>query len=445
MDFMKYIIFFSVALFGIPLGYKMAKNSLLVEKILFTILILLTVKMIDINFVSRETFRITTRGFEIGMVDIFTMIFYYLNRSRKEKYPLTRPPGFILFILYILFSALSMVNSEVVLFSLFELSKMVRMLFFFYVMYNYIQTQEQIKHFMFSVGIAILYITIVVLQQRYIYGLFQTPGPFPHQNSLVMYMILFNSLLFSYILNGDPKFPVYWLGVFGGGVVVILATLSRAGMVLFSISIMIVMFLSVVTKPRFKTFLIIFLSMIMGLAVLAKAWDTIVERFETAPEESTEVRVVLAQAALKMVADKKLGIGLNNFGVKINPPWNYSDHIEHEKEGVKNGLVETVYLMIAAECGWHTLIIFMLFLFYIYSRNLVALFRLRNTVLAFLPIGFLGGLSAIYVESTLEWVLKQTNNFYQLMLVAAISGAQLRITADLAKKKGEDNGEKKQR
>ncbi len=32
----------------------------------------------------------------------------------------------------------------------------------------------------------------------------------------------------------------------------------------------------------------------------------------------------------------------------------------------------------------------------------------------------MGGLLAIYLESTLEWVLKQTNNYYQLMMVFAL-------------------------
>jgi hypothetical protein len=44
----------------------------------------------------------------------------------------------------------------------------------------------------------------------------------------------------------------------------------------------------------------------------------------------------------------------------------------------------------------------------------------RGTDYQYFAIGLTGGLLAIYLESTLEWVLKQTNNFYQLMLMFAM-------------------------
>ena len=91
-----------------------------------------------------------------------------------------------------------------------------------------------------------------------------------------------------------------------------------------------------------------------------------------------------------------------------------------EDETEQNGLVETIYLMIAAECGWHTLGVFLLFIFYFYFLNLRNMLRYRGTDYQFLCIGLSGGLLGIYLESTLEWVLKQTNNFYQLMLMFAL-------------------------
>ena len=76
--------------------------------------------------------------------------------------------------------------------------------------------------------------------------------------------------------------------------------------------------------------------------------------------------------------------------------------------------------MIAAETGWFNLFIFLCFIFYFYFSNIRNYFYFKKTSLNFVSIGLLGGLSSIYVQSTLEWVLKQTNNYYQLMLVFAI-------------------------
>ncbi|SFV70072.1 hypothetical protein MNB_SM-4-616 [hydrothermal vent metagenome] len=83
--------------------------------------------------------------------------------------------------------------------------------------------------------------------------------------------------------------------------------------------------------------------------------------------------------------------------------------------------------MIAAETGWHNLGIFIWFLLYFYYKNIQNYFRLKGSEYRYLPLGIIGGLSAIYVQSTLEWALKQTNNFYQLMFIFALIGVVSRL------------------
>jgi hypothetical protein len=139
-----------------------------------------------------------------------------------------------------------------------------------------------------------------------------------------------------------------------------------------------------------------------------------------------EVRQVLAIAALRMVADKPLGIGLNNFGLKINPPYPYGDHIprkesnDPEEEEEKGGLVETAYLMVAAEAGWHSLALYLILLWGFAFRAFRLFFKAQNPVYKALALGLAAGQVSIYLETCFEWVLKQSNNFYQLMLVFAL-------------------------
>jgi hypothetical protein len=97
-------------------------------------------------------------------------------------------------------------------------------------------------------------------------------------------------------------------------------------------------------------------------------------------------------------------------------------------------LVETVYLMIAAESGWPSLVVFILWLLIMYTRNIINIFTYGKTEYRYLTIGLAGGLLGIYLESALEWVLKQTNNFYQLMLVFGVIAA-MRDKTLLQKKK----------
>lgn len=84
-------------------------------------------------------------------------------------------------------------------------------------------------------------------------------------------------------------------------------------------------------------------------------------------------------------------------------------------------------MMIAAETGWHNLAIFVIFLLYFYVKNIRNYFRMKGSIYRYIPLALIAALSSVYIQSTLEWVLKQTNNFYQLMFIFAIIGVVSRL------------------
>lgn len=432
---LKYIVFFTVLLFGVPFNYIMARKFVRYEKFLWFLLIFFTANMVDINFLSMETYRGTAKGFEIGMVDIAVFSMLAIVIGRRDEHPLKVPPGTTLYFLYFFFSLLSIINSDVFVYSFFEIWKMVRMYLFFFVVYNMIRKFEEFNEIMLFVSFVSIFITYVVLKQKYLLGIFQTYGPFPHQNSLVMYMIVFGSLLLGYLLNNKQIKLYYWLPVFGAAGIDIISTLSRGGMALFALSVSIIFFFSYANKMSFRKLGITLLFMILGSGVLYKASDTILERVDTASEKSLNVRIVLAEAAQNMANDKLFGVGLNNFGLKINPPYPYGNHIPRKDDYEKGGLVETIYLMIAAETGWHNLVVFVMFLLYFYIKNIRNYFRMKGSEYRYIPLALIGALTAIYIQSTLEWVLKQTNNFYQLMFIFAIIAVVSRLLDEKDKNK----------
>jgi len=426
----KYIIFFIVIFAGIPIGYMLAKKYPRIENLLWFLLLFFTARTEDINFISMQTYRGTSKGFEIGLVDITAVILFFIIYNRREKYPLTLPMGSYLYFIYFAFSALSIINSDIYVYSFFELWKMIRMYFYFFVIYNLIRSFKDIEQFLKYMAIIVFFITMIVLKQKYLEGMFQTMGPFPHQNSLVMYLIVYGSLFLSYLLNSKKANIYLWVTAFGACAVDILSTLSRGGMALFSLSIFIIFLLSYAHKFSLRKLGIAGLFLILGSAVLYKASDTIMERIRTAPQESVNVRLVLAEAAQNMANDKILGIGLNNFALKINPPYKYGNHIERLNEDEKGGLVETIYLMIAAETGWLNLGIFIIMLLFFYFLNVKNYIKLKHgkwRKYRYLTIALIGALTSIYLQSSLEWVLKQTNNYYQLMFIFAVIAAMRRI------------------
>ena len=145
----------------------------------------------------------------------------------------------------------------------------------------------------------------------------------------------------------------------------------------------------------------------------------------TASESSWGTRKNLAVAARNMIKDKPFfGVGINNWGYKINPPYTYSEHRDKRpganNDEFKDGIVETIYLLVAAECGLICFtILILLFLYYLYTTMQLARL-MRFTPYFYIPAGMLGGLSAIFAQSVLEWVLKQQMNFIWLMVFFAI-------------------------
>lgn len=455
----KHLIFFACLFLGVPIGFFLALHFTLFERLVFFLTTFFTCSLQgSINFISNELYRGTSRGFEVTAVDLLALVLFLLVVSRNRRFKVeVFPPGTCLYGLYCLLSAISIVNADEPLYSGFELWKMARMYFLYWVFYNYLQDMRQIAWLFRFAAVIIGYIFLVTFYQKYGQGLYQCRGPFPHQNSLVMYMILFNSLVFAKLLNYQESLMktcfTFALWTMGCGCVV--ATLSRAGMACYGVSCLLVFTLSFYSGARMKDavlgfpalilwpidfirslrrfkinsrLVVVFMLLIVtGIAGVAKSFDSIVRRLATAPVQSKLTRLDLARSATNMANDKFLGVGLNNFGLKVNRPYHYSDHIKRRDPLFKEGLVETTYLMIAAETGWLNLLVFLGWLSCFFLWNLRNFINLTGVKERFFALGLVGGLTGVYLESTLEWVLKQTNNFYQLMIVFAVIAAMGRL------------------
>ena len=98
--------------------------------------------------------------------------------------------------------------------------------------------------------------------------------------------------------------------------------------------------------------------------------------------------------------------------------------------------VETIYLLVAAECGIPCLIALLAWFGYYLVVCVLLLWRLRHSQLYFIPAGLLGGLLAIYAQSFLEWVLKQQMNFIWLMVFFALLSYLNRHWRELLEQEG---------
>ena len=148
---------------------------------------------------------------------------------------------------------------------------------------------------------------------------------------------------------------------------------------------------------------------------------SIVERFENAPKSSGEKRKFFALTALNVVRDHPVaGVGINNWAVFLNGHEGYQDTSPAGLDEKGNiGIVETIYLLTAAECGWVGLVLLLAWFLYYWGVALRLALRLARTEWAYVPAGILGGLTGCYLQSGLEWVLKQQLSFLLLMVFFA--------------------------
>jgi len=420
----KYVLFM-IALSGVvPAAFLAAYNRKLMRLIAFMMLAtVLVFNQTAINFMSHETYRGTSRGMEISAIHLCAFSLLLAILIRKGRLKLVPDAGIWVFLVYFLLSLLSIVNSANVLFSFFEVWKMVMLYVVFIAAWNYMDLTGDVEVFLYGMA-AVVFLNFGVVVWGYFRQVYQASGVFPHQNSMGMYMALAGNLFLACFFSAKDHFRRGFFAIaFVVASVSLVRTFSRGAIACYPIGCGLTMIASLMYEfDRRKVMLIAG----VGCAALVGSLlfvNRVIERFETAPERSASTRVELAASALKMMNDKVLGVGLNNWGIKINPPYPYArernDKSEFNDEA-KDGIVETVYLLVGAECGYGGLLALLVWFGYYWTLALRMLKKMKYTPWFFIVAGAFGGLPANYLQSVLEWVLKQQINFIQLVVIFAM-------------------------
>lgn len=373
----------------------------------------------------------TSRGYTFTAVFIFaTPLFLSMVIDWKEKVRFF-PPGFFFYFLYYFAILLSGVNAIHMRQWGFEVFKMFWMYVTFLAAFNYLNHCKDLKFLFYQISLLLIYMFLVGLDQKYRIGRFQISSTFPHQNALSLYLEIFGLLILGILMNEHVSRLLLLLLVagFSGSVMLIIFTFSRGGLVIYFGGIAIVCALSILLNGfSFRRLSFMFVGLIVIMCVGGYALPRIIQRFTKAPEASKNTRINLALAAKRIANDYRLGIGANNFSEYSGPGHGYAkeqyanasqNYLDRNETG-RGGIVETIYMLVAAECGWWGLGTLLLWFLYYYFSNAISLFMLRRKPCSGITIGLFGGLTCNYWHSTLEWSLKQSNNFSQQMIVYAL-------------------------
>ena len=422
---MKYLIFLIAFMGVLPLGYILTLNRKYMRYAIFAVILpVMAFNQVSINFFSHETYRGTSRGMEISLVYLLALAMLAGLLFLYRKKPLFPDKGSKIYLVYFLLCIPSLINADNVLFSWFELWKMIMMYIVFLCAYYYLYYTRNFNIIMIAFGV-VASVTFLSVVFQHIKGIHQANGLFPHQNSMGMYMNLIAPVFFAYYFNRNKGWKRFlFAGFFLLASAACMRTYSRGAMVCLPFGCAITALLSLRYQfhmRKIQILLPIFLVCFFGALLLL---PNIIKRFENAPKESLMTRQYLAASAWNMMLDEPLvGVGLNNWGIKINPPYPYCEYRYNNKriaKDFKEGIVETSYLLVGAECGFLALAAFLTWLGYYYVTACKLVKRLRRSELFYIPAGIVGGLTAIYLQSTLEWVMKQQVNFIQMMILFAM-------------------------
>ena len=423
---MKYFVFIVAALGVPPLSFLLHINRRWMKYAFWGMIAAMGLyHSTSINFFSDEFYRGSSRGMEVSLVHLFSLAVlgaFLIRHKLKEWLP---EWGFRFYFIYFLLCLPSLLDAEDWLISWFEIWKMIMLYFFYLSVYTYLTVTDDVKTVI--KGLAVFAIgNLAMILKDHLAGIYQPHGFFPHQNAMAVAMMTFASLFFAgYMFNGTlTRFGRMCLVAFGCASVAIMRSYSRVAMLTLPVALFLVFFNCVVLGKAKRWMIKIAPIAVVGAIGIAIMLPRIIERFLNAPESSGSTRIELALCAREMIRDRPwTGVGINNWGIKINPPYDYAERAGRETNRgteFKDGIVETVYLLVCAECGIPALLA-MLFWFGWYWVLCIKLMKaFKRTQWFFIPAGILGGLVVSYVQSCFEWVYRQQLNLICIMFMFAL-------------------------
>lgn len=443
-------IFWIASVIGVPFGILFCRAYRPLTHIIFALMVLCLAKPTwSITFFSEEYYKAATRGFEIHISDLFAVILACTMLLRSDFYRINfRPPLLILTSMYVFVALISWLfvdwspvpNFEDVskeysefhpgLYPLFEISKILRGFFIYWVCVNLFGDETNYRVFAISVCLLIIYFTLGSLNARYHYSMNRaTVYPF-HENDLNTIVGMLGAFLLPWAFGA--KRPIsslfFWL-LSACALVTIILTISRSSLFGYFLSCFI---LSIICLGRFgkpRNYLMVFLALIIALGLLGKAMDTLMERLnEEDTWEALKGRSLMNDSAILMAEEHPLGVGLGNFVLA-----SFTRYAALTGAEIYN-IAHNGWFLTLGELGLLGLIIFvaiwvriMVFIF----KGLFLSLKLDNDKAFCLILGVLGAFIVLHIQNLYHFSFRQTSIFFLTQILAALA---IRLYLDMKNK-----------
>jgi hypothetical protein len=445
----KDIIGLLLAFFGIFGGTLIATFSKRARDVFFFIMILMVpmTEDFDVNFVSRDFYRGTTRGIEFSCVDILSisLLLAALLSPRKGESRGFWPAAFGLMLIFFAYACFNVGISDPHIFGYFELSKMIRGMTIFLAVAFYVRNPREVKLFLYALGCIICYEGYVAMKQRVIYGMERVPGTVDDSNSLSVLLVTTVPLLVAAINSSIPKALklLSGLAICAAGAAMVL-TLSRMGIII--LGLMLVVSTLMTMSYRFTATKVITMVLVFALvpAVLYKNWAGLKARFATTDLKSeygsnrSLGRGYYLREAKAILDDKFFGVGLNNWSYcvseKYGPMLGYK-FVKYRGTDMDPSTVippgsnvdeaqaapaHSLGALTAGELGYPGLFLFSLLWLRWFQMGAVFLRRRTTDPMRRIGVGIFFGLCALFLQSLTEWVFRHSPIYYMAHVLLGI-------------------------
>lgn len=437
---LKHFIFFGAAGVLVPVGIVMSCLSRKIHDAVFVLVIFGTSMPhslfglpTDINFLSAEWYRGSTRGIEISYIDLAGIILLVASivHRKREGRTIHWPPGLAPLLAYFGWCALTVAAiSDPKLFGTFELTKIFRGVAIFTAVALYIRSPRELRIFVWVLVATIMYEGFVCLKERYIDGRNRTSGTLGHPNSLSMYCLQCLPIFIAAHFSKDASKP-FRIACFLGFMATagcVLLSISRTGFAVLVLISGVAFILSTGLKLSPRNMGLAALGLLIFTLMVAKSFDTIMTRlggFDLQREylsEEGDRGQYFRQAAPALAENPVYGFGLNNWSWWIANRYaamtGFDSVKPYENMSVGGGEIEgtavahNLYLLTVAELGWVGLIFLLaMFLRWMWMSGSV-MFSNRQTLEDSVRLGICLSFAGVMLQSWTEWEFRQTPIFF---------------------------------
>ena len=394
----------------------------------------------DINFLSHEWYRGSTRGLEISYLDLIAIIVLIgsLAHRKREGRLWRRPASIRVQVALLIWAAFNIVVSEPQIFGVFELSKMLRGILVFCAVYSFVRTPAHVRLFVMVLIAIIFYEAAIAITDRYIYGMHRIQATLPHPNSLSMFSLQILPVVLSASFANDVSRRFVLMtritSILTAGITIL--SVSRTGFAALGILTLLTLYFNIRGSwtPKNVAIVVAGLFVITGMGL--KAWDSVMSRFQNF-NISTEYlstqgdRGSYFHKAIPAIADNPIfGVGLNNWSYWISNRYArqagyYSDYYPSvnipPRTPYQEAPAHNLFLLTVTELGPIGLALLML-LFWQWGRIATqGVWQQGKGLMQRVRIGALLSLLGMLMQSFTEWEFRQTSLFFLGHTIAAVS------------------------